>query len=206
MTFLFDIGNVLLKLHFERFHQVVFGLPTPLPPEPHIPKILDNINAPYETGELSCDDFVTRSLAAIPQKLTSPEFIAAWNDIFSLNAPMWDVVRHLKENGHRLILFSNTNTLHARAFLAQHSEFSLFDHHHFSQDVGANKPHDAFYQKALDQYHLVPAETFYLDDLPANIATGKRFGFQSWQYNLNDHPACLDWLSKIPSAGPLPPS
>lgn len=201
MTFLFDIGNVLLKLHFERLHQAALGSPQPVMPAP-----LVEINEPYEIGTITCDDFVTRSLAAIPLKLTPTEFTAAWNNIFSLNEPMWKVVHHLKKNDHRLILFSNTNALHARAFLAKHPEFALFDHHHFSQDIGANKPHDAFYQTALEQYQLVPGETFYLDDLPANIATGKRFGFQSWQYDLNDHAACLDWLSKIPSVGSLPTS
>lgn len=190
MTFLFDIGNVLLKLHFERLQQTLHGSS-----ETSIPNSLAPINEPYEIGAISCKEFVSRSLDALDSSLLEEEFIAAWNNIFSSNDPMWGVVRNLKADGHRLILFSNTNTIHVRHFLEEYPEFDLFDHHHFSQEVGANKPHDPFYQSAIKKYSLVPQETLYLDDLPANIETGKRFGFQSWQYDLNNHQDCLDWLS-----------
>jgi len=191
MTFLFDIGNVLLKLHFERFHNIILGAP-----DAPLPDNLISLKDPYETGAITCDEFVTQSLNTLKNGLTPECFTRAWEDIFSLNEPMWEVVRHLNEKGHRLILFSNTNAIHARHILATYPEFSLFDHHHFSQEVGALKPHDPFYQKALEHYDLVPAETFYLDDLLENIAAGKRFGFQSWQYDFQNHQACLDWLKR----------
>jgi putative hydrolase of the HAD superfamily len=191
MTFLFDIGNVLLKLHFERFHETILGAPdVPLPDDLLI------LRDSHEIGAITCDDFVTRSLKVLETNLTPESFTRAWEDIFSLNEPMWGVVRHLKESGHRLILFSNTNAIHTRHFLATYPDFGLFDHHHFSQEIGASKPHDSFYQKALDHYNLIPSETLYLDDLPENIATGKRFDFQSWQYDFENHEACLDWLLK----------
>ncbi len=195
MTILFDIGNVLLKLHFHRFHQAVLGSEeAPLPPA------LSALKDPYETGAITCQDFVQQSLTILKSPLSSQQFIAAWEDIFTLNEPMWDLVRQLHHAQHRLILFSNTNRIHARSFLAKFPEFSLFHHQHFSQEIGAIKPHDEFYQKAIQTYRLNPAETLYLDDLPQNIATGKKLGFQSWQYDLNDHQACLTWLSKqLPS-------
>ncbi len=199
MTFLYDIGNVLLKLHFERFHLAILGSEnTPLPDE------LAELKDPYETGQISDQEFVQRSLEILDHPLKPDEFIAAWEDIFSLNAPMWDLVHTLKKQGHRLILFSNTNAIHARSFLKAHPEFDLFDHHHFSQEVGAIKPHPEFYQSAIENYSLVPEETIYLDDLPENIATGKALGFRTWQYDLNDHQSCLDWLSGqgITLAGP----
>lgn len=189
MTLLFDIGNVLLKLHFERFRLTVLGA-TDSP----LPAALDALKDPYETGIITDEQFIKRSLDILPSELTPAQFTSAWEDIFSLNEPMWEVVRHLSQEGHRLILFSNTNAIHARHFLSSYPDFSLFHHHHFSQEVGAMKPHDPFYQKAIETYQLIPEETLYLDDLPDNIATGKRLGFQSWQYDLNDHQACLEWL------------
>lgn len=199
MTFLFDIGNVLLKLHFHRFHQAILGAP-----DAPLPEALALLKDPYETGAITDDEFVSRSLTILKSDLSPAQFIAAWENIFSLNEPMWQVVRTLRENGHRLILFSNTNAIHARAFLTKHPEFALFDHHHFSQEIGAIKPHDDFYTKAIANYQLTPAETLYLDDLPENIATGKRLGFRTHQYDLNNHPACLDWLSE--NGVSLPPN
>lgn len=189
MTFLFDIGNVLLKLHFHRFHLAILGSENvPLPAD------LANLKDPYETGRLSDQEFIEQSLDILNHPLTSDEFVAAWEDIFSLNLPMWEIVHTLKKQGHRLILFSNTNAIHARSFLKTYQDFDLFDHHHFSQEIGTIKPLPEFYQSAIDRYDLVPSETFYLDDLPENIVSGEKFGFSSWQYDLNDHEACITWL------------
>lgn len=191
MTFLFDIGNVLLKLHFDRFHTAVLGAPqTPLPPA------LDELKLPYESGGIDDHQFITRSLANLPLPLEREQFIAAWQDIFSVNEPMWELVQVLKDQGHRLILFSNTNNLHATSFLSRFPGFAHFDHHHFSHEVKALKPDPSFYQTALDQYRLDPSETLYLDDLAENISTGREFGFSCWQYDLDDHPAFLSWLAR----------
>jgi len=192
MTFLFDIGNVLLKLHFENYHAKVLGdANAPLPGE------LGVLKDPYETGRISDEEFVTRSLEILKSGLTRQAYTDAWQDIFSPNAPMWEVVERLHSDGHRLILFSNTNALHTTYFLKKYRIFQHFHHHHFSQEVGAIKPHDDFFHKAVNSFNLVPAETAYLDDLPENIATGNRFGFKSWQYDFNDHAPCLDWLNSL---------
>ncbi|MDG2323476.1 MAG: HAD-IA family hydrolase [Akkermansiaceae bacterium] len=192
MTFLFDIGNVLLKLHFENYRAKVLGdANTPLPDK------LGILKDPYETGHISDNEFVTKSLQILKSNLSPQDYTEAWQDIFSPNVPMWEVVEKLQTDGHRLILFSNTNALHSTFFLEKYEVFQHFPHHHFSQEVGAIKPHDDFYQKAVDTYDLIPAETAYLDDLPENITTGKAFGFQSWQYDFNAHASCLDWLKSL---------
>lgn len=192
MTFLFDIGNVLLKLHFEKFHLAILG--DEFAP---LPDALNAIKDPYESGEITDEEFVSRSVEFLNRKLSHTDFTKAWLDIFSPNEPMWEVVRQLHAAGHRLILFSNTNSLHTRSFLVRFPEFSLFHHHHFSQEIRAMKPAPDFYQKAVELYRLDPAETVYLDDLPENIATGKDFGFHSWQYDYRDHKACLEWLRTL---------
>ncbi len=47
------------------------------------------------------------------------------------------------------------------------------------------------YEQAIERFGLVPGETLYIDDLPANIETGKAMGFQTHQYDLNNHAAFL---------------
>jgi putative hydrolase of the HAD superfamily len=66
-----------------------------------------------------------------------------------------------------------------------------------SFETGFVKPRPAIYQYAVDTYRLVADETFYIDDLPANIATGREFGFHCWQYDLHDHPAFERWLASF---------
>lgn len=190
MTFLFDIGNVLLNLHFDRFHSAILPAgQTDLPDE------MLALKDPYESGQMSDQDFIRKSTAMLEKNLTEEEFKRAWQDIFSANQPMWEVVRKLHAEGHRLILFSNTNALHAEAFLRDFEIFNLFHHHHFSHDTGANKPDPLFYENAIRDYDLIPSETLYFDDLPENIDTGVALGFQSFQYDLNNHAAAEEWLS-----------
>ena len=190
MTFLFDIGNVLLKLHFDRFQTTILGSPdSPFSPE------FAKVKELYESGKIDDGQFPDQALPHLPRPVAREAFIKAWQDIFSLNDPMWQVVRSLKNEGHRLILFSNTNGLHAEAFLRDFPDFAHFDHQHFSHEVKALKPEPAFYQSAIEQYRLDPAETLYFDDLAENIATGRQFGFSCWQYHPDEHPAFLAWLA-----------
>jgi putative hydrolase of the HAD superfamily len=65
-----------------------------------------------------------------------------------------------------------------------------------SFEAGSIKPHPEIYQYAIDTHALLPSEVLYIDDLPDNIATGKQFGFRSFQYDLNDHAAFEVWLAE----------
>lgn len=192
MTFLFDIGNVLLKLHFENFYQKILGAP-----DATVPANLQYLMDQVEIGTINDEEFVTRSAALFGNHITPEVFTEAWQNIFSLNHPMWEVVKKLHADNHRLILFSNTNGVHTTDFLARYPDFTFFHHHHFSQEVGSAKPYPEFYHAAVDNYQLDPSETIYLDDLADNISTGKKFGFHSWQYDFNDHETCLKWLKKL---------
>ena len=61
--------------------------------------------------------------------------------------------------------------------------------------LGSIKPEPEIYHHAIQVHGLKPAETRYIDDLPANIETGRHLGFRTWQYDLNDHPAFERWLA-----------
>ena len=64
----------------------------------------------------------------------------------------------------------------------------------YSHEAKSMKPDQPMYQQAIERFGLVPEETLYIDDLPANIETGNSLGFKSHQYDLNDHQAFLDAL------------
>jgi putative hydrolase of the HAD superfamily len=190
MTFLFDIGNVLLDLHFERFYSAVLGRS-----DGELPEALVALTVPYETGWIDDAEFIARCLSGLPGPLSSASFSAAWQAIFSLNEPMASVVHQLKSQGHRLILFSNTNPLHSSYFLNEFAVFQCFDAHHFSYAVKSMKPSPEFYASAIKHFDLDPEETIYIDDLQENIAAGLSFGFRCWHYRADQHAACLRWLA-----------
>jgi glucose-1-phosphatase len=196
MTFLYDIGRVLLDFDFES------SLARLLPPEfadPHgsLSQLLSRKDD-FESGLITADDYVCWALGVIGNGATSAEFRHAWQRIFTPNEPMWDKVRQLAAAGHRLILFSNTNAIHCPWLFEAYPDFSLFDGAVLSFEVGAIKPHPLIYQHAMDIHDLDPSTTLYIDDMPENIATGLEFGFHCHQYRLDDHAAFERWLSKFP--------
>ena len=64
------------------------------------------------------------------------------------------------------------------------------------------KPASGMYEQAVATFDLDPAQTFYVDDLIANIETGRRLGFVSHHYDPQNHNALHQelnaWLNQLP--------
>lgn len=195
--FLFDIGKVLLDFDFESSLRKF--LPTTHPdPAAALDQLLARKDE-FESGRISTEDYTRWALETLKSDASTEVFHHAWRNIFTPNQPMWETVNKLHNAGHRLILFSNTNAIHCPWIFKTYPEFSLFHGAILSYEVGAIKPQLEIYQHAIDKYSLLPENTFYIDDLPANIATGQEFGFQTHTYQLTNHPAFELWLSSHPN-------
>ncbi|WP_193213984.1 HAD family hydrolase [Luteolibacter marinus] len=193
MTFLFDIGKVLLDFHFEP------SLATLLPPgtpdaEQRLTVLLEKKDD-FEAGRIETADYIPWALERLGSEVSEEAFRHAWQNIFTPNLAMWRVVESLSAAGHRLILFSNTNGIHCPWIFENYDVFRHFPEAVLSFETGAIKPEPEIYRHAIDRHDLVPSETLYIDDLPANIDAGRQHGFRCWQYDLDDHPAFERWLS-----------
>jgi len=193
MTFLFDIGRVLLDFNFEPSMERLFpaGIDDPVA---RMNLLLERKDE-FETGSIGVDEYIAWALEVLGSTATRGEFTAAWQRIFTPNEPMWQCVRKLAADGHRLILFSNTNAIHCPWVFEEYPEFSLFQDAVLSFNTGFIKPQPEIYHHAIGSHGLVPSETLYIDDLAPNIATGRELGFRCWQYDLNDHAAFETWLA-----------
>lgn len=193
MTFLFDIGKVLIDFDFES------SLRRLLPPgtpdiDARLARMLEHKDD-FESGRIALDDFIPFALGILGPGISRSAFIDAWRRIFTPNLPMWRCVERLHADGHRLILFSNTNPIHCPWIFEEYEILRKFHAAVLSFEAGAIKPHDSIYQHAIAAHGLNPRETLYIDDLSANISTGRRLGFRSFQYDFHDHPAFEHWLA-----------
>lgn len=191
--FLFDIGKVLLDFDFES--SLVRLLPEDVE-DPHgsLERLLEKKDE-FEAGRIPVDEYTAWAKEVLESPASTEEFYDAWRNIFTVNEPMWETVRKLHADGHRLILFSNTNGIHCPWIFDEFPEFSLFHGAVLSFEVQEIKPHQKIYDHATEVHDLTPEETLYIDDLPANAETGKRLGFRTHQYDLNDHAAFEKWLA-----------
>jgi FMN phosphatase YigB (HAD superfamily) len=194
MTFLFDIGRVLLDFDFET--SIARLLPAGIPDgDARLDRMLEKKDE-FESGKIEVDAYIAWALETLGSEATPAGFRQAWQQIFTPNEPMWRCVRQLAGDGHRLILFSNTNGIHWPWICEYYPEFSLFHDAVVSFETGFIKPQPEIYQYAITTQGLVPAETLYIDDLPQNCATGRDLGFRTWQYDLHNHAAFEKWLAE----------
>lgn len=188
-NFLFDIGNVLLAFDLEPAVAKLNHRP-----EWTTAMAIERLVAHrdlMEAGEIPPEEFLDRITRELGWPGTAGEAAAIYADIFTPNLPMWELADDLAKRGYRLVLFSNISPIHSEFITTRYEVFPLFGEAIFSYNTGDIKPRDGMYLEAVEKLGLVPAETFYIDDNPDNIATGRRFGFPVHQYDLRHHDALL---------------
>ena len=192
MTFLYDIGNVIMNFDFAPAvaHYVQRSSHPVTDPLSEVAAIKDKL----ENGEMGSDEFIQHAIDTFGYQGTKEEFVTAWNGIFTKNEPMARVIEKLAADGHTLYLLSNTNGIHLD-YLLSVDIFSHFQEGVYSHLAKCMKPGDQIYEIAIEQLSLDPAETIYIDDLPENAEAGRRFGFLTHQYDSANHNAFLSFLA-----------
>ncbi len=198
-TFLFDIGRVLLDFDFES--SLVKLIPERIDnPKERIQQALGQKDT-LEAGLINPIRYAKWALTILESDATQEQFYQAWQKIFTVNEPMWRCIRQLTRKNHQLILLSNISAIHCPWIFKTYPEFSYFEHKVLSFEIGILKPELAIYRYAINTYRLDQASTIYIDDQSQNIESGKKLGFQCWQYDLNNHQAFEDWLEKTLATG-----
>ncbi len=193
-AFLFDIGNVLVRLEFSRGLRAAAAL-SGVADEHAVLACINAVKLQYEDGQMPRADFLREAMGLLKYRGSEADFIGAWQGIFSANEPMHALVREL-HGRYPLYLLSNTNCLHVEGLLRDYPIFSCFSGATYSHEARASKPHAAIYEIACRSHGLTPAETFFIDDLADNIATARQLGFQTHQYHPDRHDDLLAALRK----------
>ena len=190
-TYLFDIGNVLLSFDFTPALNSLLG------PNSKPNALLDIIDRKdeFESGQIEVNDYIKWASQLLDFQGDDENFKHAWRHIFTPIQSTWELVEKLKADGHRLILYSNTNAIHAPHCLETYPVFEHFDHAVFSHEIGAIKPHPEFFLRSFEKYNIDPALSYYIDDLPANIEAGRSHGLNSHLYSTDRHQDLLEWVA-----------
>lgn len=179
---LFDFGDVFIDLDKGATLRMLSekGL-TGIRPEMY-PVIYD-----YEKGKVSTEEFLRKGMEYLPE-IRRDDLITAWNAII-LDFPQHrlDFIADLALKGsYRLFLFSNTNSLHLEKVIermgsTRYSKFkSCFEGFYLSHEVGMRKPDPEAFEMVLYKNHLVPGETFFVDDTLEHIQSAGRLGLHTW--------------------------
>jgi len=88
---------------------------------------------------------------------------------------------------HQLFLLSNTNSIHMKCFnqilfktSGRQSMDYYFERAYYSHLVHMRKPDPEIFELVLNENHLNPSETLFLDDNPANLAGATAVGIKTF--------------------------
>ena len=84
---------------------------------------------------------------------------------------------YAKEQGYRLFVLSNASSSFYQYF-QRFAPLDYFDGIVVSCDIHMIKPDVRIYQYLLDKYQLMPEESFFIDDMPGNVAGAQKAGIR----------------------------
>lgn len=184
---IFDLGGVILDLSIdhtlnsfaelsrmpkEKVHEIYFSAPGFLE---------------YEKGlmdDKAFRDFVreTYVLSASDEAIDD-----AWNAMLrGIPALKLELLQKLQAE-FQVFLLSNTNAIHIRhindimmpRLPEQRSLESYFHKAYYSHRMGKRKPDADIFEQVLEENHLVPEQTLFLDDYAVNIEGAKSLGIKT---------------------------
>lgn len=191
-AFIFDIGNVLLPFDFSialRKLEQKSGVALPA-------EAMEPVRHAYESGRIGRADFLSQIREALQYEGSEAEFVAIWEDIFTENLAMSELVRALHPR-HPLYLLSNTSDLHLDYIFRVYPVFQCFTDGVYSHLAKCMKPDRGIYETALRQLGVAAERTVFIDDMQANVDTALELGFRAIRYDYNRHEGFLQQLGML---------
>ena len=172
----FDVGNVLVKLHYQPFMGYLAKSGIDMSDLPGWLKAIDLEG--HERGELSGEALLGRIAGMAARPIDPAELRSQWLSMFERWDEMFALASGLMTE-YRVYLLSNIGDLHWQHLDGLYGLDSLVHGACASFRVGAVKPHADIYRKAEAMFDLDPAVTVFLDDLSQNVAGARECGWHA---------------------------
>lgn len=167
---IFDLGGVLLNIDYNRTVGAFRNLGLLNPEKAFTKEYQADIFQRLEKGIISEDGFL-RELSALMPGISHEQISEAWCAILGdFPESRYRMLERLRKN-YRLFILSNTNIIHQKSFektidknFGWENFSNLFEAVCYSHDLGLRKPDKEIFSAVLENYHLEPSETLFIDD------------------------------------------
>ncbi|UAK21228.1 glucose-1-phosphatase [Kluyvera sp. CRP] len=181
MLYIFDLGNVIVDIDFNR----VLGTWSDLARVP-LAQLKQRFTMgeafhQHERGEISDEAFAKAMCHDLELPLSYEQFAHGWQAVFvALRPEVIDIMKTLREQGHRVVVLSNTNALHTTFWPDEYPQiYAAADHVYLSQEMGMRKPEARIYQRVLELEGFSAADAVFFDDNADNIEGASQLGITS---------------------------
>lgn len=96
------------------------------------------------------------------------------------------LIARLRADGVGCHLATNQDDLRASYMRARMGYDDLLDGAFYSCDLGARKPHSAFFDRAAAALGLAPAEVLFIDDTAENVTAARQAGLAAVHWHFRD--------------------
>lgn len=179
---IFDLGNVLVNVHFERFRDELIKAGTG---RKNFEELFHSkeLKSKFESGAVSNKEFLQMVKHKLGINVSQKKFIDLFSDMFTVIPEMGNFIKKLAlENKFRLILLSNTNSYHFNYIKRKFDYIRLFNKYALSYKLKMIKPSPTIYEMVLKRYKLKPDETLFIDDLEDNCKAAEKSGIKTICY------------------------
>ena len=130
----------------------------------------------FERGKISEEKFIERMLEILDHTIDEEKFCNYFSSIFKQNKEVTALLPALKKK-YKLILLSNTNSIHEKYGWEHYGFLKYFDDLILSHKIGAVKPEEKIY-RAVEKSSGSPAEEhIFIDDIEEYVNAAKSFGW-----------------------------
>jgi FMN phosphatase YigB (HAD superfamily) len=181
--FLFDLGNTLIKLAYERVLANICR-DASLSRDALV-DVLEEAGGyrDMERGAVSFYDFYDFLCDRAGYRGSIRDFHAVWSDFFDGPLPgVEDLLERVRAK-YRVAFLSNSNEVHAEVIPRTFGTlFRKDDRFIFSHRFRVAKPDPEIFHRALEVIGALPQNVVFVDDLLENVLAARTLGMRAFQY------------------------
>jgi putative hydrolase of the HAD superfamily len=181
--FLFDLGNTLIKIAYERVLENICRDSTVKRDE--LVEILEEPGSyrDMERGAVSFWEFYEFICDKTGYRGSGRDFHELWSDFFDGTFPGTEELLERVRARYRVAFLSNSNEVHAELIPRKFASlFQKDDRFIFSHRIKVAKPDPEIFRRALDILGTTAQQVVYVDDLSENVAAARSLGMQAFQF------------------------
>ena len=181
--FLFDLGNTVIKLAYERVLESLCK-------EASVTRdqMVELFEQPgsyrdLERGAINIGEFYDFLCDRAGYRGSLRDFQTIWSDFFDGAVPGVEELLVRVRERYRVAFLSNSNEIHAEVIPRQFASlFGKDDRFIFSHRFKCAKPDPDLFHRALEVIGALPQQTVFIDDLLENVLSARALGMQAFQF------------------------
>jgi putative hydrolase of the HAD superfamily len=183
MWFIFDLGNTLIKLAYERVLENVCRDSSVK--RDALLQILEQAGGyrDMERGVVTFWDFYEFVCEKAGYRGSVRDFHNIWSNFFDGTTPGAEDLLDRVRAKYRVAFLSNSNEVHAEVIPKQFPQlFRKDDRFIFSHRFRVAKPDPEMYLRTIETLGTLPQQCIFVDDLIENVLAARAVGMRAFQY------------------------